>query len=559
MKLIVSLAEQRLKWLRNILFVLMVAEVLLLVLDIPFWIDQVGTDAWHGNSEKSFLLLLFTVVTPLLSLGLTIFGILLVLSQKRLDEKTPQPPTRPNRFPAGNFTGASADQSHDLDSTGQTLAHRADELTTINRVAETINRTLDLQEIFNVSLRGAVGSIGWDMGSIHMWDEQSDTFTMVSYEGLSEDFIRQTIVVDAGDGLVGKAVSLGEILVIDDARSHPDTSEAYLPGFPVSQIYIPLISQPGQMVGVLNVSSSIPSKLRGNQADLLVTIAHQIAIAIDKAQLYSKVSHHAVELERIVDARTEQLEEVVDELQVALERAKEAETLKSLLLSTVSHELRTPLATIKGNTSMLREHHARVTPKMLVEHLKDIEEETDKLTDLISNLLDMSRLEAGILHIQPHPIDLVSIVRSAVNAGSVRYPGHEVSLSVTSSTPPCLGDARRIDQIVANLIDNAAKYSPPGSAISVQIESRNMDLVVSVKDQGLGIAPEKMERIFDRFYQISQSGDSGRHGIGLGLAICRGLVEAHGGGIWATSEPGTGSIFSFSIPMAQPEILSKEP
>jgi signal transduction histidine kinase len=298
--------------------------------------------------------------------------------------------------------------------------------------------------------------------------------------------------------------------------------------------------------------------LTPDEINLLMTIAHQVAVAIDKAQLYTKVSRHAVELERIVDARTKQLAEVIDELVVAAERAQEAEKLKSLLLSTVSHELRTPLATIKGSTSMLRAHYQQITPDMLAEHLADIEEEADKLTELISSLLEMSRIEAGILQIHPQAIDLGAVVKSAVAAAQRRVNDHHIQLSVDDHLPVCYGDARRIEQIVANLIDNAAKYSESGKQIDIRLENRDKELVVSVIDHGRGIPPEQLERIFDRFYQLGQTGDSGRHGIGLGLAICRGLVEAHGGGIWAESEYQKGSTFSFSLPIAQTETLAED-
>ena len=118
------------------------------------------------------------------------------------------------------------------------------------------------------------------------------------------------------------------------------------------------------------------------------------------------------------------------------------------------------------------------------------------------------------------------------------------------------GDARRLEQVVANLLDNAAKYSEPGTHIAVEARVSDDSLIVSVSDRGSGIAPEHLERIFEHFYQVSQRGDSQRHGMGLGLAVCRGLIEAHHGRIWARSTPGRGSTFSFSLPLITPEQLS---
>jgi two-component system sensor histidine kinase KdpD len=278
---------------------------------------------------------------------------------------------------------------------------------------------------------------------------------------------------------------------------------------------------------------------------------------MEKADLYMRVSRHAEDLERIVEERTRELETVVRELSVALERAKEADKVKSLLLSTVSHELRTPLATIKGNTSLLQEYHRQLPASDLDAHLRDIEEETDKLTELISNLMEMSRIEGGSLHIQREPIDIGEVLRNSIDAARLRLEStslshHRIDLQVDRHVPMVLGDARRVEQILANLLDNAAKFSPDGSPVAVTARVEDNQIVISVRDHGKGIPPEHIDHIFERFYQVAERGDAHRQGIGLGLAICKGLVEAHQGHIWVSSEVGIGSTFSFSLPFAVP-------
>jgi signal transduction histidine kinase len=373
---------------------------------------------------------------------------------------------------------------------------------------------------------------------------------MVSYVGLSEDVVREEISYELGEGVTGKAAQTGKIIVVDDVDRHADSAQRKGIDLPQTQISIPLVTVPGQLLGVLNVANSERKVPAQDELSLLKTVAHQIALAIDKAQLYTAASMRADELEGIVEARTEQLAQAIDELSHALEKARETDKLKSMLLSTVSHELRTPLATIKGTTSMLVEHHQQIDAETLKEHLGDIEAETDKLTGLISDLLEMSRIESGMLHIQPQPFDLADTLRSTINAAQVRLGNHIVSLAASDGLAPCYGDARRVEQIVDNLLENAAKYSPEGSPINIRVEGRGEELVVSVADKGEGIAPEHLEYIFDRFYQVRRGRDAGRGGIGLGLAICRGLVEAHGGKIWVESTPGEGSTFFFSLPTA---------
>jgi signal transduction histidine kinase len=427
----------------------------------------------------------------------------------------------------------------------------------LSDIAATINRTSDLQKIFDTALRGVVDVAGWHAGAVFLWDQRTEQLNCVSYLGLPEAWVRDSYMAKLGEGVVGRAAQSGQFLIIEDVRTLPALAPHFEEGVPSTQVAIPLITVLGQMVGVLDLGSSEQRSVSERELALLQSVTHLLAGAVAKAQLEIQVSQHTAELERIVDYRTRQLAQVIDELLVAIEQAKEAEKLKSQLLSIVSHELRTPLATIKGSTSMLREHYQQITPDVLVQHLKDIEEEADKLHELISNLLEMSRIEAGVLKIHPQPIDLTEVLQSTVRTAQVRLSAHPISLTTSSQLPTCFGDARRIEQIVANLLDNAAKYSDPGKPMEVRVESRDRELVVSVIDQGHGIGPEHLERIFDRFYQIGKR-DSGRHGVGLGLAICRGLIEAHGGGIWVESTLGQGSTFSFSLPIAPEEALIEE-
>ncbi|NDJ55152.1 MAG: GAF domain-containing protein [Chloroflexi bacterium] len=433
----------------------------------------------------------------------------------------------------------------------EAMTQRATELATLNLVAETVNRTLDLQQVFDTSLRETLRTVGWEVGAIYMWDERIALLNMVSYVGLDEEVIRDAFSCELDKTLTGKAAKQGKLLIAN--RSTP--SGDAMGGLRITQISIPLMTVPGnQLLGVLSVGSNHVERPSDNDIRLLTTIAHQVASAIDKAQLYTQVSQHAEELERIVEARTQQLAHLIEELTVALERAQEADKVKSLLLTTVSHELRTPLATIKGNTSLLQAHHQQLSAEALTEHLQDIDEETDKLTEMISSLLEMSRIEGGILHIQPQDFDLSDILESTVNSARVRHVSHNLALDVVLPLPSCYGDARRVEQIVANLINNAAKYSPAGTWIRVRArhDVKDGELIVSVEDEGQGISDEHQEHIFDRFYRIDQSrADAKRDGIGLGLAICRGLVEAHGGRIWVESRLGVGSTFSFSLPTAR--------
>ncbi len=437
----------------------------------------------------------------------------------------------------------------------QQISRRADTLATLNLIAATINRTFDLEEVFVTAQREALSSMGWDMGAIWLWDPRAKQLNMVSFTGLSEDAVRQMFAYGLGEGPTGQAARTHQIVVVEDIRKHPDYAGKSATGLPITQINLPLASLEGELLGVLLIGNSSRATPTEESLNLLATVAHQVSMAIEKTQLYAQVKQHARELENVVKARTEELARAIDDLEDALEHAREADKVKSLLLSTVSHELRTPLATIKGSASLLREHYHQLAPEMLAEHLRDIEEEADKLTELIDNLLDMSRIEAGILHIRREAVDLKHMLEATVSAAQMRHGEHPIYLTLPARLPMGFGDARRLEQVVANLLDNAAKFSPAGKPIEVSAAAGEDEVVISVKDYGIGIPEDQRERIFDRFYQISGRGDASRHGIGLGLAICRGLVEAHEGRIWVESVVGEGSTFSFSVPIATPERL----
>jgi signal transduction histidine kinase len=229
---------------------------------------------------------------------------------------------------------------------------------------------------------------------------------------------------------------------------------------------------------------------------------------------------------------------------------KELERMKSQLLSTVSHELRTPLASIKGFATTLLRQDVDWDEASRREFLSIIDEESDRLTELISNLLDMSRIEAGELRVEPEPIDLVPIIHETAAAFQVMTSEHHFVVQVPASLPQVQGDPRRVRQVVRNLVENAVKYSLASGPVTILARLEKNQVQVSVADQGIGIAEKDLQRIFDRFYQVDSASTRQVGGSGLGLAICRAIVEAHGGRIWAESRPGVGSTFHFTLPLA---------
>jgi PAS domain S-box-containing protein len=236
-----------------------------------------------------------------------------------------------------------------------------------------------------------------------------------------------------------------------------------------------------------------------------------------------------------------------------ISKAKEAEQLKDEFISLVSHELRTPLTSIKGAASTLLRRYAALEDETRQELLQDIDEEADRLYRLVENLLDFSRSEAGMLRLATEPVHVGNLAARVTKDIGARAPRHQFSVSFAAGLPPAEADPIRVEQVLRNLLDNAVKYSPGGGLVEVRGEVSGGRLLVSVRDEGTGVAPADQRRVFGRFQQGGTAPEERSSGVGLGLAICQRLVEAHGGTISLESELGSGSTFFFTLPLVQEE------
>ena len=227
---------------------------------------------------------------------------------------------------------------------------------------------------------------------------------------------------------------------------------------------------------------------------------------------------------------------------------EEVERLRNEFLGMVSHELRTPLTAIKGSAAMGLNSPGGLGQDEAAELFGIIDQQADRLRDLIDNLLDMTRIEAGALSVAAESHDLRAVVEEAVAAFLPAAGGHEVLITGATALPAASIDRRRIGQVIANLLSNAAKFSPANAPIEVEVAQDGAGLSVRVRDHGRGIPREQIGRLFSKFSQIPDEQGRVAPGNGLGLAICKGIVEAHGGRIWAESEGlGLGTTFGFSL------------
>ena len=226
---------------------------------------------------------------------------------------------------------------------------------------------------------------------------------------------------------------------------------------------------------------------------------------------------------------------------------KKLEQLKDEFIGLVSHELRTPLTVINGCISTVLTEWNRLPSGETQQLLRDAVLETESLSHLVENLLELSRFQAQQLALYTEPTDAKTLVMETINKIKRQAPSQRYSTSIPDKLPLIHADPLRIERILYNLLENAAKYSPPGSQIKVSAKAEPECLVIGVSDQGKGLASSEQAKLFSPFQRLEDNLDRAR-GAGLGLMVCKRLVEAHGGEIWVESKKGKGSTFFFTIP-----------
>ncbi|HWV47154.1 MAG TPA: sensor histidine kinase KdpD [Nitrospira sp.] len=302
-----------------------------------------------------------------------------------------------------------------------------------------------------------------------------------------------------------------------------------LPG--ASALYVPLVCSTGPIGVVALRPKNAALLLDPEQLHLLESLMSQVALAIERACLS-------------------------DEAQQAHVRA-ETERMRNAILSSVSHDLRTPLATITGAASSLAAERGEFAPVARRELAQSIYREAERLDRLLKNLLDMMRIEAGVVQLKKEWHSVDEVAGAALAGLDGRLHDHAVNTSFPADLPLVLVDGVLLEQVVINLIENAVKYAPARTTIELAASATDREIVVEVADRGPGIPVGEESRIFDKFYRAKPAREGG---VGLGLTICRGIVEAHGGRIWAENRSGGGALFRFSIPLPdwQPPVETEQ-
>ena len=348
--------------------------------------------------------------------------------------------------------------------------------------------------------------------------------------GLAWSYIyRQPLVV--GEGIIGQVVSTGYPSLTQNLGASETTAPGLEGGYHAapmklaSLLILPLRTR-REMLGALVIAANDPERAMDDEKlPLAEILAERAALAIENAKLYTEQ----------VDARR---------------KVEDLSRLKDEFLSIASHELRTPVTSIKGYTqlakTLIRENDLTTSEEYLDIALDQI----DRMSRLILELLDVSRIETGRLEIRREPIPWTTFVNDVVHRHHTAVSDRRFQLNLPVGHKRVIGDRDRLEQVLGNLMENAVKYSPDGSEILVTVEDRGDQLVTSVADRGIGIPTDELGQVFERFHRGRQVSSTNYGGLGLGLYITKQIVERHGGTIWVESREGQGTTFSFSLPAA---------
>jgi K+-sensing histidine kinase KdpD len=427
------------------------------------------------------------------------------------------------------------------------LNHQVNALSALNRLSERLNASLDLDELMQNTMEAlpnalevdaCVGLLAsqntegkWQLGSI--WYAIDEAFTPAE-NVVTNDESNQADLLQLGPLVLSRA-DLEEVLTRGVSLRFPvllrpptQDEEANVLTENTSEpavLVVPLGSEEGQSGALALLRQGGPAFEQSDQ-ELLAALGRQLSVLIKNARLY--------ELER---------QQVV--------RLQELEQAKSDFISAVSHELRTPLTSIKASTVLLLSQQAIEPDDTALTLFKNIDRNTDRLSTLVTDLLDLAKLQNGRLRLSLRPTSLREVVSDVVTSLRPLTDNKQqiVRLELPERLPLVLADRHRAEQIITNLVSNAQRYTPRGGLIDITIQEIKTpgQLVVKVSDNGPGIDPAEQKLIFEKFYRSQRQ--SSKNGTGLGLTIARSLVELHGGQIWVESQPGAGSSFYFSLPV----------
>lgn len=411
----------------------------------------------------------------------------------------------------------------------ESLKERNRELLVLRKISETILGSLDLKMVLEQILGQAMLSGSFDLGNIRLLDSSGETLEVAVAKGYRDpnnalNHRKISRSTEAARSSHFSGLIFEQPCIEEHVQASTGLRTIKREGVE-SFVQVPVCAE-GKVLGIIQVASRAPRKFSSDEVRLLETIGNQMGIAVQRAQLYEEIRRQASELEK-------------------------ANKLQADFTAMIAHDLRSPLMNITGVAEVMIGGVFGPVTEEQKKWLGRLQANSRSLADLVSDFLDISKLESGYVEVRKERVDLSELIQKSIENFRVLAQGKGISISdaVDQSLPAVHVDPRRVDQVLSNLISNAIKFA--GEQGEAEIGATLADAArvkVWVRDNGVGIPADEIGQLFQKYRQGGNAKRSSGQGTGLGLVICKMIVEAHGGKIWVESEPGQGSTFFFSLP-----------
>jgi len=417
------------------------------------------------------------------------------------------------------------------------LRREKERLEVIRSLDRAISSSLDVREVYDAFVEGVRRLVDYDRIGILLYDRDRDVVRVHMMRPPGDWALAEGREVPASSSVVREVATTGRPVIRGDVLEGGEFLEdELLAGEGLrSYVAVPLMLK-GRAIGALCLYSSSPLAYSEADLEVLGDLSVQLAIAIENSRLYTELR----------DAY-EKLRRAHEELQRAYQELKSIDELKSNIIANVSHELRTPITIAKGAIELAMEESNEEEKRKLLQMALNA---LIRLNFIVGDLIEAARMERGEVRLELEPVDLGEIVESVLEEFRPVIIKDRLSVEVKleEGLPRVRADRKQLFHVLRNLVSNAVKFNREGGSITVEARERDGVVVVCVEDTGIGIPADKLDRIFEKFYQIDASPTRRYGGTGMGLAIVKEIVEAHGGRITVESEVGRGSRFCFTIP-----------
>lgn len=403
----------------------------------------------------------------------------------------------------------------------QSRERENERLLALQRASAIVAARSTTREVIDEVLKSASALLGQASACLYLWDDATGALRLA--QNSDPEGRPVSPVLKRGEGMAGEKLASLEPVIVNDYAAWSGATQIGIESDLKAVLAVPLV-RAGQLRGSI--------VLRSYDA--------QTRFTIDDSRLLGLFGDQAVAA--LANA------EALERQRAAMEQLERVNRAKSEFVSIVSHEFRTPLTGIQGFSEMLRDEDLPVAE--MKEYAADINKDAQRLTRMITEMLDLDRMEAGRMELHREPTDLNAIIRESADRLRPSAPSHPITLALEPSMPALWGDRDRLTQVIGNLLSNAVKYSPTGGAIAVGSSLEGASVHVTVADQGMGIPADMLESIWERYSRVDSDTTRGIQGTGLGLPIVRQIVQLHGGRVWADSMPGRGSVFHVLLPLA---------